>query len=241
MRDQYVGDITDLIKFSLLCELVGGDRKLGVAWYYVPWNDNRPDGRHTEWQTEPIWKRLDPVVFDNLVNLPERNVASLEAASFWPRGVCFHREPVPAVSSRDIWSDDMARTLAGCNLVFLDPDTGLSGPTDDKHVTPSEIRRLHQPGRTIVLISFSRAQKTHTATLHEMLLSEESGARSVITLRTNVSVPERPGATKVVQRARWFTLIDPDNDLIERMVRFSGMLKRLPRANASITPIERSL
>ena len=33
MRDQYAGDISDVLKFAFLRTLAGQDKTLGVAWY----------------------------------------------------------------------------------------------------------------------------------------------------------------------------------------------------------------
>jgi hypothetical protein len=52
MRDQYAGDISDVLKFAFLRTLAGQDKTLGVAWYYVPVDDGGPDGQHLEWQGE---------------------------------------------------------------------------------------------------------------------------------------------------------------------------------------------
>jgi hypothetical protein len=41
MRDQYVGDISDMLKFGLLRALAANDRKLDIAWYYAPGHDGR--------------------------------------------------------------------------------------------------------------------------------------------------------------------------------------------------------
>jgi hypothetical protein len=56
MRDQYAGDVSDVLKFAFLRALTG---VLGIAWYYAARNDNRPDGKHIKWQSEPAWQRLD--------------------------------------------------------------------------------------------------------------------------------------------------------------------------------------
>ena len=69
MRDQYVGDISDVLKFAFLCSLTGNDRTLGIAWYYVPFDDGRPDGRHLEWKHEPAWRELDAPLHTGLSNL----------------------------------------------------------------------------------------------------------------------------------------------------------------------------
>jgi hypothetical protein len=96
MRDQYAGDVSDVLKFAFLRALAGADRKLGVGWYYVPDDDGRLDGRHLEWRNEPAWCQLDKELHAGLVTLRERSVAALEQAAIWPRGSLFHREPMPS-------------------------------------------------------------------------------------------------------------------------------------------------
>ena len=57
MRDQYAGDVSDVLKFAFLRALAGADRTLGIAWYYAPGDDGRADGRHLEWRDEPACHR----------------------------------------------------------------------------------------------------------------------------------------------------------------------------------------
>src|SRR5690349_7019682 len=104
MRDQYAGDISDVLKFAFLRALVRSDRILGVAWYYDPGDDGRPDGRHLEWRDEPAWRILDEKLHWGLAALSERSIAALEQAAIWPDRVLFHREPVPSGSGRLVWS-----------------------------------------------------------------------------------------------------------------------------------------
>ena len=39
MRDQYAGNVSDVLKFAFLRALAGADRALGIAWYYAPGDD----------------------------------------------------------------------------------------------------------------------------------------------------------------------------------------------------------
>ena len=75
MRDQYAGDISDLLKFCFLRALIDTDRTLGMAWYYVPGDDGRQDGRHLEWREDAAWQVLDADLHDNLSGLPERSAS----------------------------------------------------------------------------------------------------------------------------------------------------------------------
>src|SRR5258708_37056176 len=103
MRDQYAGDVSDVLKFAFLRALARADRTLGIAWYYAPGDDGRADGRHLEWRNEPAWQRLDAQLHAGLSMLPERSIAALERTAIWPKGVLFHREPLPSRPQRNAW------------------------------------------------------------------------------------------------------------------------------------------
>lgn len=76
MKDQYAGDVSDLLKLAFLRALARTDRSLGIAGYYVPGDDGRADGRHLEWRSEATWQTLDPELYSGLASLQERTVAA---------------------------------------------------------------------------------------------------------------------------------------------------------------------
>lgn len=235
MRDQYAGDVSDFVKFAFLRALAGTDRTLGVAWYYAPKDDGRPDGRHLEWRDEAAWRLLDEEFHTALATLPERSIAALELAAIWPKGVLFHREPMPSRAERSAWGARKRSALAGADIVFLDPDNGL-GVETEKHATFSEIRLLREPGRAIVFITFPGRSMTHDALLrqlHERLMIE-ADAGNVITLRTNVSVPRVAGSRSYVQRQRWLTVVDPTAQLKARAQAFAAALASVPHVRARL-------
>jgi hypothetical protein len=233
MRDQYVGDISDFIKFSFLRALAGADKVLGIAWYYVRGNDGRPDGRHVEWKNETAWQTVDASLFRGLSNLKNRSVAALEQASFWPQGSIFHTVPVPTRSVRAEWAEQKRAILKDADIVFLDPDNGIGAETE-KHATLSELKLLRRSRRTIVFISFPGRSAPHEMLLKQLheKLARDVGAKQLRTLRTNVSVPRTEGSRSYVQRQRWLTLIDPDEQSIVRAHVFAGKLNSVPRVTA---------
>jgi hypothetical protein len=231
MRDQYAGDVSDVLKFAFLRALAGSDRKLGVAWYYNPGHDGRSDGLHLEWREEIAWNRLDSELFHGLRNLPERSVSALEAAPIWPSGTLFYRPSIPQTNKRSEWSEAMRVCLESSELVFLDPDNGL-GMNSKKHATFEEIRSLKRLGRVVIFITFPGRVKHEfqVARLHQRL-KEEAEAEALFTLRTHVSVRSEKNPNLYLPRFRWFTVIGADNIIKDRAAKFTKDLSFIPRAS----------
>lgn len=164
MRDQYAGDVSDVVKFALLRALAGADRTLGIAWYFAPGDDGRADGRHLEWRYEAAWRLLDAQLHAGLATLPERSIAALEQTAIWPTGHCFSAS---RCVERKAWAVRKRNALDGADIVFLDPDNGVGSETE-KHATFTEIRLLRRPGRAIVFITFPGRSLTHDTLLRQL-------------------------------------------------------------------------
>ena len=224
MRDQFAGDVSDIVKFALLRALAGSDRTLGVAWYYVPYHNGKLDGKHVDWRAEPAWQRLDPVLYAGLTGLPDRSVDALERAAIWPQGTVFHREPMPSWRQRDLWGTATRTALESADLVFLDPDKGVQFKFSEEHATFDEIKQLRKKGRTLAFIKFPGRIAIHEVQAHLLHenLQNEAGAERCITLRT--SVPS----------VRWFTVVDPDAELVVRTYEFAKALRLVPGVKVTI-------
>ncbi len=227
MRDQYAGDVSDLLKLAFLRILAGHDRTIGLGWYYNPANDGRRDGRHREYCDEPKWACLDAAVWNALKKLPERSVAALERLPIWPAKTRFHRVPVPSTGTRRAWTDNMRRTLQDASVVFLDPDNGV-GPVTERHAPPAEVAAMRHPGRAVVLIKFPDRQQRHAQQVDQYhnLLRHQAGAVSVVTVCTRVWLKQ--------PRSRWFTIIDGDNALIERARHFADVLNGIEKCRGFV-------
>lgn len=131
MKDQYVGDINDFEKYSILRTLSrASELPLVVCWMLTE-PDSTGHGARTDYLGDVArYRYLDPHVFDRLrrvVRSARRNTAKVEAV-----GVLEDARFV-----RDVLEDNRAsrvslfRTLLDTAqepaLVYFDPDTGLAG------------------------------------------------------------------------------------------------------------------
>ena len=141
MQDRYVGDIGDFAKYGLLRALSAG-RKLGVAWYLYP--DDNNHGSLIQYLDAPeVWRPLDPDLFDALKGIiirdwkdcsDFRTVADIERYGLLPGAIfaneCLDKDLAPNSRIRrgewrTDWFERVRTTLVGCELVFADPDNGL--------------------------------------------------------------------------------------------------------------------
>ena len=225
MQNRYTGDIGDYVKLALLRALASG-RKLGVAWYLYPDESHNDDGKHIAYLRDPnCWRGLDPDLFDTLVDVVrgERSVARLEAsailaADYFDAPLQTGNYP-PSLRSeaRNQWFSDLQSALSGCDLVFADPDNGL---TDDqptrlktsdfgKRLPLSEAKALADVRSAIIYHHNTRFRGGHDLEV-EHWLSELGNA---IAIRANAF------------SCRTFFLINPDDELRGRAEAFCARWK----------------
>jgi hypothetical protein len=136
MQNRYAGDVGDYVKLALLRALSPG-LKLGIAWYLYDDEGHNLDGKHVAYLNRPSeWRFLDPDLFDRLNEVANstRSVAALEQSGVV--NAAFAAEPLNMgdvryslrSAARQHWFSRVLESLNGCNLVFADPDNGL---TDD--------------------------------------------------------------------------------------------------------------
>lgn len=170
MQDRYAGDIGDYMKFALLRQLAGTDRRFGIAWWlYADPSEKTNDGRHTRYLHDPDkWRARDPELFDALkkiVTSNNRSIAALEAARLLPRAR-YASDLYPTVArsndrlaARKDWFRRTLAKLAKADIVFADPDNGLAPDTYSptlknagKSITVDELCALSGPTQRPVVV-----------------------------------------------------------------------------------------
>lgn len=232
MKDQYVGDVSDLLKFSFLHFLAETGYKIGIAWYYNPGHDGRSDGLHREYCSESKWASLDPI-FSALRTLTERSVAAAEQLSIWPKETFFYAAPVPYKRAREKWAQNMRESLERADLVLLDPDNGIG--TTRRHTTLSEISSMRRSGRSIIIIKFpGRQEFAGQVRRHHNQLRDGTGTVNLFTVMTRVLVSLNDLSKTRVPRFRWFTVIDHDGFLIDRARAYVKILNEIEGVQAGL-------
>src|SRR5215211_2945170 len=153
MKDQYVGDINDYVKYSVLRAL--GDvhtRSVLVCWMLTA-DDDRTDGGRTFYLHDPgRYRDVDPELFDllqRLVSRRDRSTRAVERLGTLPGASFFRRRLADSRRERDEFLADLWREASPHRVVFLDPDNGLSvrsvprgAPGSRRYVYCSELAPL---------------------------------------------------------------------------------------------------
>jgi hypothetical protein len=174
VQDRYFGDIGDFGKFGLLRNIVASDSglRLGVLWYRVPDEDNH-DGRHIEYlKSTPdscrLYRNCDPILYEllrQLVSKDSRSVALVQQHRLLAADTLYHSEPLSycdvsrqaRIELRARWLASAYDTVAGADVVFVDPDNGLEtdrdrySPKGPKFVYYDDLISLAGAGKSLII------------------------------------------------------------------------------------------
>ena len=166
MKNQYFGDIGDYGKYGLLRFLRDSGVKVGVNWYLTPC-DGRTDGSHTEYLHQSEMREYDPDLFDFLQPRAEKkdksvseieNEPLMDGITFYNRLMNFDSisDCVERGEERKKWHSDALSALSECELIFADPDNGLSlnkrgtQKKAQKYILKNEIKEYFEGGKQIL-------------------------------------------------------------------------------------------
>jgi len=163
LKEQYVGDINDYRKYALLRALAdGGRHRIGIGWMLTPSDDGR-DGNKLTYLTQPErYRAFDPELFDLLGTVVGRDggrrLIAIEQSGAIPNARYFNAETPQGRDEREAWLDKCLRALAGCDLVFLDPDNGLAVAStakgrknSPKYVFLDEVAAFYTAGQSVLI------------------------------------------------------------------------------------------
>jgi len=220
MQNRYAGDIGDYVKLALLRAL-SPDLRLGVAWYLYPDEAHNEDGRHIAYFSNPSkWRSLDPELFDGLKDVVQgnRSVAALETlleATFSRELLNHAANPASHRSAaRAAWFERLLSSLENSDIVFADPDNGLtddnpkrrSSPRFGKHLPFGEALALAAGRCAVIYHHNSRFRGGHDAEVEHWC--RQLGTRTIAVRANSFS-------------CRTFFIVNPAPAVEERAEAFS--------------------
>lgn len=165
MKNQYIGDIGDYGKYGLLRFLSNQPISIGVNWYLTP-ADGRTDGSHTEYLHEDKMRVYDGELYDAMAKISFRKdkcIRMIEQDGIL-NGLQFYSELMDfdslpwreRAAARSAWHQHALVQLKDAELIFADPDNGLSSTKKasekdaQKFILPNEIADYYNRGQQIV-------------------------------------------------------------------------------------------
>ena len=128
MQDRYAGDVGDFGKFGLLRALCGTDFQLGVLWYRNNRDAPGKDGKHVGYLDKAeAYGNCDAPLLELMrkVVVEKRSIDTIESIGVLPETTEYHSTEFEDTGLRNSWIADGLKKVAGCDLVFADPDNGL--------------------------------------------------------------------------------------------------------------------
>jgi len=146
--------------------------RLGVLWYLVP-DERNHDGRHINYLAPTpdfcrLYRSCDESLYDvmgQLVSKGSRSVALVQQHRLLPADTVYHSEPLnyydipkqARIELRARWLASAHNTVAGADVVFIDPDNGLEttldrySPKGPKFVYYDDLISLAGAGKSLVI------------------------------------------------------------------------------------------
>ena len=176
MQNRYAGDVGDFGKLGMLRELEKQGLKIGINWYLVDNESHNADGKHTGYLTNRKFKSCDDELRNKLQQIVHNNTRSVKALEelFLLEHSIYYNKIIqsPQVAGkcfRQNWHLDAAKTLAPCDIVFLDPDNGLLPKSKSKtrkesikYVFEEEILDYYKRGHSVVFYNHRTREQIET-------------------------------------------------------------------------------
>jgi len=207
VQDRYAGDLGDFLKFGLLRRLAASEGaglplRLGVVWYRTADESHNADGKHVLYlaashRLAQQMRSLDSDLYDRLAEViasGDRSIPALERVGVLASDTAYFSErldlaelPIGARAARRAcrteWVQRAAARMAGCDLVFVDPDNGLRTST---HRVPRHRTKAVKHAYIDELLPYARRQQSIIAYHH----ADRSAAVEAQALRRLAEIAE---------------------------------------------------
>lgn len=177
MQERYLGDIHDFMKLHFL-EFVSKKikKKIGLNWYLtdpkiIGKNElSLNDGEQRKFVLEQKYIVKNKRLINELKNLSKKKnrlINNYTKNSYLNSYLNFYNEKI-TLNNRKNWFENSLSFFKHNDILFLDPDNGLitksvskASKRSTKYISYSEIKRLHDSGKTIIFCQFQSFNVSH--------------------------------------------------------------------------------
>lgn len=197
MKDQYVGDVSDFLKYALLRAL-SDDRDFPASVIWMRTNDDgRGDGQKLGYLSQPSRHReLDPQLFDSLaamVSQGSRSLGAIEHAGLLPGAEYMSEVLSDELRQRQRYFERARALSISRPLVFFDPDNGLEVSSvskgqrmSSKYLYWDEVQETFARGQSVIVYQhFPRVERQSFVVKIANIAMKLTGAPSVLGLATS--------------------------------------------------------
>jgi hypothetical protein len=167
VKDQYVGDYNDFVKYALLRSILAQELPLLVCWMLTA-DDGSSEGGKLAYLEKPAdFRHLDPDAFDAMAELAgSRSVAEVEASGLLTGAAYFSKTLEDHPSSRSVFFRELWRRPP--SVTFFDPDNGFEVPSkprglrdSSKYIFWDEVEETFRLGHSVIVFQhFAREERT---------------------------------------------------------------------------------
>jgi hypothetical protein len=219
MKDQYVGDVNDYLKYALL-RAVSEPSELAVVWMLTA-SDARSDGLKLGYlHQSDKYRHIDPVLFDSLAQLVAdglRSVREIEQALLLGDAVFVSDVLDDTKANRSRYVACACATIEQRRIVFFDPDNGLAVSSvakgargSSKYLYWDEVAAVYARGHSLLIYQhFPRRPRQEFLRSIAGKLQETTGCTRVLAVATPhvafLLLPRVGDEANLLQRVLSFT------------------------------------
>ena len=195
MKNQYVADIGDYGKYSLLRAFINAGIRVGVNWYFTS-KDGTNDGKFTKYldnDSKDSLRHYDSKTFDILkkINTSDKTIHGVEQSGLLA-GCIFYNETIELsgkkqerMEKRKKWHMNAVEKLSDASLVYLDPDNGLReketyGRRGEKYIFPDEIKAYYKKQNVVYYCHKGRRSLEEWDRYKTIMLKMLPGAKQIV-------------------------------------------------------------
>lgn len=162
MKNQYIGDINDYRKYTLLQRLCENTAlQLGICWMMTA-DDSGRDGNKRQYLNQPQrWRHFNPALYDELnILLSSHNsptIKQIEALSSLQSFTYFNTYITDNLTERKTYMAQALQRLNDCDILFFDPDNGLNvsikkgNKNSSKYLYRDEVQAFYSTGKSLLI------------------------------------------------------------------------------------------